>query len=269
MFAFELEQPPTNQRPTTARRPNPQVGDFGLSIRIDPGATHISNLFQGTMTHMVRAPSRPHAAAGRPLNRTGGPSRAACTARPYPLSRSPINLNPSNPNLNPSNPNPKPSNPNPKPSNPNPKPSNLTSTPPQTPNPSNPLNPPRPPKPSTWAASPAPLTSTPLASCSTSSTRGGQRSRGWPRRCWGTRWCGSTGGQVRGFVGVRGGAGWGLRVGCLLLCSRWSRSFFVLNQTPPTPLQPQLNTPPPTPTPTPLPPFNPNPNPSLPPHLPL
>jgi hypothetical protein len=30
-----------------------QVGDFGLSIRIDPGATHISDLFAGTITHMV------------------------------------------------------------------------------------------------------------------------------------------------------------------------------------------------------------------------
>ncbi|KIY99154.1 BRASSINOSTEROID INSENSITIVE 1-associated receptor kinase 1 [Monoraphidium neglectum] len=30
-----------------------KVGDFGLSMQIDPGATYISNLFQGTMTHMA------------------------------------------------------------------------------------------------------------------------------------------------------------------------------------------------------------------------
>lgn len=37
-------------RPFTAK-----VADFGLSLRIDPGDTHVSNMFQGTMTHMVRA----------------------------------------------------------------------------------------------------------------------------------------------------------------------------------------------------------------------
>lgn len=31
-----------------------KVADFGLSMRIDPNATHVSNVYQGTMTHMVR-----------------------------------------------------------------------------------------------------------------------------------------------------------------------------------------------------------------------
>ncbi|KIZ02098.1 putative serine/threonine-protein kinase pats1 [Monoraphidium neglectum] len=43
-----LKSTGTDPRGFTAK-----VGDFGLSIRIDPGATHISNLFQGTMTHMA------------------------------------------------------------------------------------------------------------------------------------------------------------------------------------------------------------------------
>lgn len=36
-------------RPFTAK-----VADFGLSMRIDANATHVSNVYQGTMTHMVR-----------------------------------------------------------------------------------------------------------------------------------------------------------------------------------------------------------------------
>lgn len=32
-----------------------KVADFGLSMRIDPDATHVSNVFQGTLTHMVSA----------------------------------------------------------------------------------------------------------------------------------------------------------------------------------------------------------------------
>jgi serine/threonine protein kinase len=30
-----------------------QIADFGLSMRIDPDATHVSNVYQGTMTHMA------------------------------------------------------------------------------------------------------------------------------------------------------------------------------------------------------------------------
>jgi len=44
-----LKSTGTDPRGWTAK-----VCDFGLSIRIDPGATHISDLFQGTITHMVR-----------------------------------------------------------------------------------------------------------------------------------------------------------------------------------------------------------------------
>ncbi|GBF88370.1 hypothetical protein Rsub_01082 [Raphidocelis subcapitata] len=43
-----LKSTGTNPRGWTAK-----VGDFGLSIRIDPGATHISDLFAGTITHMA------------------------------------------------------------------------------------------------------------------------------------------------------------------------------------------------------------------------
>jgi hypothetical protein len=31
-----------------------KVSDFGLSMRIDPSETHVSNFYQGTLTHMVR-----------------------------------------------------------------------------------------------------------------------------------------------------------------------------------------------------------------------
>jgi hypothetical protein len=31
-----------------------KVSDFGLSMRIDPTETHVSNFYQGTLTHMVR-----------------------------------------------------------------------------------------------------------------------------------------------------------------------------------------------------------------------
>lgn len=39
--------------PLLAHPPHPpQVGDFGLSIRMDPNATHISQTWHGTLTHM-------------------------------------------------------------------------------------------------------------------------------------------------------------------------------------------------------------------------
>ena len=38
---------------TDGRGVRAKVMDFGLSIKLDSKATHVSNLFQGTMTHMV------------------------------------------------------------------------------------------------------------------------------------------------------------------------------------------------------------------------
>jgi hypothetical protein len=35
-----------------------KVSDFGLSMRIDPSETHVSNFYQGTLTHMVRGGGR-------------------------------------------------------------------------------------------------------------------------------------------------------------------------------------------------------------------
>ena len=37
---------------TDARGFTAKVSDFGLSVRVDPGATHVSNLFQGTMVSL-------------------------------------------------------------------------------------------------------------------------------------------------------------------------------------------------------------------------
>jgi serine/threonine protein kinase len=38
---------------TDGRGVRAKVMDFGLSIKLDSKATHVSNLFQGTFTHMV------------------------------------------------------------------------------------------------------------------------------------------------------------------------------------------------------------------------
>jgi hypothetical protein len=50
--AAKRQTPSPPSPPSIPNSFSPKVGDFGLSIRMDPGATHISNLFQGTMTHM-------------------------------------------------------------------------------------------------------------------------------------------------------------------------------------------------------------------------
>jgi hypothetical protein len=56
MWSTQRAASPLNPAPLPPCLPPPptaKVGDFGLSMRIDPGATHISDLFQGTITHMV------------------------------------------------------------------------------------------------------------------------------------------------------------------------------------------------------------------------
>lgn len=54
LFSVHPRQPPTTCM---------QVADFGLSLHIDAGATHVSDAFQGTLTHMAPGGSSGCAAA--------------------------------------------------------------------------------------------------------------------------------------------------------------------------------------------------------------